>query len=101
MTDGTPSTQSSTGSSSREDEQLLLGGEHAVDQRLVDADRAGDLVDRRVLEAPLVEHRARRRNQLLPAKLARRHLLGGGHRSILRKSTPRENSCLTVVLIFL
>src|SRR3954447_3594801 len=39
----------------REDEQLLLGGERAVDQRPVDAGRSGDLVDRRVLQATLVE----------------------------------------------
>src|SRR3954447_8202015 len=43
----------------REDEQLLLGGEGAVDQRPVDAGRSGDLVDRRILHAALVEQPAR------------------------------------------
>ena len=39
----------------REDEQLLLGGEMAVDQGLVDPHPAGDAVDPGVLHAALVE----------------------------------------------
>ena len=48
----------------REHEQLLLGGEVAVDQRLVDAHRARDVLDRRVLQAAFVEQQARRGEDL-------------------------------------
>jgi hypothetical protein len=42
----------------RRDEELLLRGERAVDQRAVDPRRPGDGVDPGVLEPPLVEERA-------------------------------------------
>ncbi len=51
----------------REHEELLLGGEVAVDQRAVDAHGAGDLVDRRVLDPALVEEGTRRADDVLLA----------------------------------
>ena len=42
-----------------QDEELLLGGEVAVDEPAGDPDGPGDLLDRRVLHAALVEQRAR------------------------------------------
>ena len=48
----------------REHEQLLLGGEVPVDQRLVDADGARDVLHRRILHAALVEEGAGRLDDL-------------------------------------
>src|SRR5439155_15983248 len=47
-----------------EDEQLLLGGDVAVDERLVDPDRPRDAVDRRLLDALLVEEQSGRGDDL-------------------------------------
>ena len=52
----------------RQDEELLLGGEVAVDQAAGDADGLGDLLDRRVLHAALVEQRAGRGDELALAR---------------------------------
>jgi hypothetical protein len=60
----------------RQDEQLLLGGEVAVDQPARDPHVAGDLLDRGVLHAALVEQRPRCRDQIA---LARAAAFGRGH----------------------
>src|SRR5205823_1859528 len=56
--------------------QLLLGLEVAVDDGLVDADRLGDLLHRRVLQPALVEQAAGRIDDLALATAASRRSAG-------------------------
>jgi hypothetical protein len=74
----------------REHEQLLLGGEAAVDQPAGDARGARDLLDRRVLHAALVEQRPRDLHEVALA------LAGALRRG---RAGRHENASVTVVLI--
>ena len=83
----------------REDVELLLRGELAVDQPARDADRLGDLLDRRVQHAALVEQRPRGRHQLALAHAPEFGGLASGHGPSLASDATVANAWLTHVLI--